>query len=52
MLDNSTMSQEFFDILDQYEHRFQEAARKTSLPDGPDMTRIASFVEHINRLSI
>lgn len=44
MLDNSTMSREFFEILDQYERRFQEAAKNTSLPDNPDMSMLASFV--------
>ena len=52
MLENGTLSPEFYEILDQYEHRFQEAARKTTLPDEPDMARVSSFVERINRHAV
>ena len=52
MLPDSTMSNEFFEMLDQYEQRFQEAAKNTTLPDNPDMDRIGAFVEHINRMSL
>ena len=52
MLPDSTMSGEFFEMLDLYEHRFQEAAKNTTLPDNPDMNRIGALVEHINRMSL
>ena len=52
MLADSTMSAEFFELLDQYERRFQKAAMTTTLPDGPDMGRISAFVEHVNRMSL
>ena len=49
---DSTLSKDFFDVLDQYERRFREAAKRTTLPDEPDMARIAAFVEHVNRMSL
>ena len=48
MADDGTMKPEFYEILDQYEHRFQEAAQKTTLPDNPEMDKVGKFVEHIN----
>ena len=47
LLDDGTMSPEFYEILGIYEKRFQEAAKKTTLPDEPDMAKVGSFVEHI-----
>jgi len=52
MLEDSTMSPEFYEILDQYEHRFQEAAESTTLPDNPDMTKVGRFMEKINRHAV
>ncbi|MBR2570912.1 MAG: nucleotidyltransferase domain-containing protein [Clostridia bacterium] len=52
MLEDHTLSPEFFEILDRYERRFQEAAKATSLPENPDMGKISAFVERINRASI
>ena len=52
MQQDCTISNEFFEILDQYEQRFQQAARNTTLPDAPDMNKVGAFVEHINRMSL
>ena len=52
MLEDGTMSPEFYELLDMYEHRFEEAARKTTLPDEPDMERIGAFVESVNRRAV
>lgn len=49
MLEDGRMSQEFYEVLEMYERRFQEAARTTTLPDNPDMNKIGTFVERINR---
>jgi len=46
------MMPEFYEILDLYEHRFQEAAQKTTLPDNPDMEKVGAFVERINRCTV
>ncbi|MBQ9065458.1 MAG: nucleotidyltransferase domain-containing protein [Blautia sp.] len=40
---------EFYDIVTDYEHRFNEAVDNTTLPDRPDMEAVGKFVEHINR---
>ena len=52
MAEDGTMMPEFYEILDLYEHRFQEAARKTTLPDNPDMDKVGAFVERINRHAV
>ena len=52
MREDGTLSPEYFDLLDQYERHFQEAAKHTTLPDEPDMAKISAFVERVNRLSI
>lgn len=52
MAEDGTMMPEFYEILDLYEHRFQEAAQKTTLPDNPDMEKVGAFVERINRCTV
>ena len=52
MQEDGTLSTEFYEILDQYEHRFQEAAERTTLPDNPDMAKVGAFVERINRSAV
>ena len=52
MLPDGTLDQAFYEILDEYENRFREAAKKTTLPDNPDMDQVGAFVERINRQAI
>ena len=52
MADDGTLTPEFYEVLDFYEHRFQEAAQKTTLPDHPDMEKVGAFVERINRHAV
>ena len=52
MLDDGTFSPEFYHILEEYEHKLDEAAKKTILPDNPDMVKIEAFVEKINRYAV
>lgn len=40
---------EFYEILEEYEQRLEQAARLTSLPDNPDMDKVGKFVERVNR---
>ena len=49
---DGTMSAEFYEILDMYERRFQEAARTTTLPDDPDPAKVGAFVERVNRCAV
>ena len=42
-------SPEFYEILEDYERRMEEAARKTRLPDNPDMRLVETYVERVNR---
>lgn len=52
MTDDGNFSTEFYDILEEYEHRLEEAAEKTKLPDNPDMEAVEKFVERINLYSV
>ena len=52
MLPDGTFSPEFYEMLEEYEHRLDEAAAKTELPDGPDMKKMEAFVERINRYAV
>lgn len=38
----------FFDLLDEYEKRFDYACRNTALPELPDYDRICEFKMHVN----
>ena len=49
---DGTFSPEFYEILDEYESKLDEAAARTTLPDNPDMDRVEQFVERINRYVI
>ena len=49
---DGTFSPEFYEILDEYERKLDEAATRTTLPDNPDMDRVEQFVERINRYVI
>ena len=52
MLPDGTLDRAFYEILDEYENRFREAAKKTTLPDEPDMARAGAFVERVNRHAV
>lgn len=52
MQPDGTLSKEFYEMLDYYERRVQEAAKATALPDEPDMTKVGAFVESVNRRSL
>ncbi len=45
---DGTFSQEFYDLLSDYEKRLDYAAKNTELPDKPNMKQIEEFVMHIN----
>lgn len=40
---------EFYEIADAYEARFEEAKKRSQLPDEPDLEAIARFVESVNK---
>ena len=39
---------EFYDLLNEYEKKFEYAKENTSLPDKPDYKRINEFVMSVN----
>ena len=52
MLPDGTYSPEFYEVLEEYERKLDEAAARTVLPDNPDMEKVERFVEKINRCAI
>lgn len=52
MQTDGTFSPEFYEMLEEYERRLDEAAEKTKLPDNPDMERVERFVERVNRYAV
>lgn len=52
MLPDSTFSPEFYELLKTCERRLDEAAKRTTLPDQPDMERVERFVERVNRYAV
>ncbi len=52
MLADGTFSPEFYEMLEEYERRLDEAAERTALPDNPDMEKVEKFVERINRYAV
>lgn len=52
MQEDGTFSPEFYEILEEYERKLDEASTKTMLPDNPDMDKVEKFVERINRFVI
>lgn len=48
-MENSVLNRDFYEIVSEYEQRFEEAEKRSSLPDFPDMEAVGRFVEKINR---
>lgn len=46
--DDSTFTDEFYDMLNDYEKKLHYAAKNTNLPDEPDMKQVQEFVMTIN----
>ena len=49
---DKTFSDEFYEILSNYENRLNIAIKNTILPDNPDMQRVEAFVEYVNKKAI
>ena len=43
------LTDEFYDIVSDYQVRFENAEKRSSLPDDPDMKAVEEFVESVNR---
>ncbi len=52
MQDDGTFSPAFYEMLEDYEHRLDEAAGRTVLPDNPDIESVERFVERVNRYAV
>lgn len=51
-MENGVLQPAFYEILEEYERRFEEAEKKSSLPESPDMEEVEAFVERINRRAL
>ena len=52
MNSDCTFSQDFFDIVDEYENKIKKAYELSTLPDEPDYDKINEFVMKINKQAI
>ena len=52
MQNDGTFSPAFYEILEEYERKLEEAASATTLPDNPDMDRVEKLVMRVNRYAI
>lgn len=50
--EDKTFAPEFYDLVEDYEKRLNQAARDSALPDSPDMKRVEEFVEYVNRKAL
>ena len=49
---DSILNESFYEIVADYEDRFADAERNSSLPDNPDMEAVGRFVESVNRRAV
>ena len=49
---DGTFSPVFYEILEEYERKLDEASHSTKLPDNPDMDKVQRFVMRVNRYAI
>lgn len=52
MLPDGTFASEFYEMLEEYERKLDEAAAKTKLPDNPDMEAVEKFVMKVNKIAL
>lgn len=45
---DGTFSKEFYELVSEYEHKLEEATKKTKLPDEPDMEKVQKYVMSVN----
>ncbi|BCN32595.1 nucleotidyltransferase domain-containing protein [Anaeromicropila herbilytica] len=50
--EDGTFSKEFYEIVSDYEHRLEYAAKNTKLPDSPDMNKVQEYVMSVNETVI
>ncbi len=51
-MEGSILNKAFYEIVADYEKRFEEAEKNSRLPENPDMDQIGRIVESINREAI
>ena len=48
-MQENVLTPAFYEIVADYERRFQDAEKNIILPDNPDLEAVSRFVESINR---
>ena len=43
------LNDQFYEIVSDYQKRFENAEKHSSLPEDPDMKAVEEFVESVNR---
>lgn len=46
---DGVMNNAFYEIVSEYQARFEEAEKRSRLPEAPDMAAVSAFVESVNR---
>ena len=49
---DGTFSPAFYEMLEEYERKLDKAAKRTDLPDNPDLEGVERFMERVNRYTI
>ena len=49
---DGTYSKDFFELVDEYERKLNEAVKRTKLPEEPDMRAVGRFVERVNLYAV
>lgn len=50
--DNNQPTKEFYEIVDEYENKFDKLRETTDLPNNVDMNKISDFVEMVNEMVV
>ena len=50
--DNNQPTKEFYEIVDEYENKFDKLRETTDLPNNVDMNKVSDFVEKVNEMVV
>ena len=50
--ENRQPTKEFYEIIDEYEHRLDRLKETTELPETVDMNKVMDFVERVNDMVV
>lgn len=50
--DNNQPTKEFYEIVDEYENKFDKLRETTDLPNNVDMNKVSDFIERVNEMVV